>query len=48
MKLKTLAMSALLAFGLVMQHAKDYSGTYTQINNPKISFIFEKGKNGDY
>ncbi|WP_143432549.1 hypothetical protein [Histophilus somni] len=49
MKLKTLAMSALLAFGLVAcNDAKDYSGTYTQINNPKISFIFEKGKNGDY
>ncbi|HHR6497464.1 TPA: hypothetical protein ACS783_003599 [Providencia alcalifaciens] len=49
MKFKTLAISALLILGLAAcNDDKDHSGTYIKVNNPKISFIFEKGKNGDY
>lgn len=49
MKLKTLLIPALLAIGLTAcNDEKDYSGTYVNIDNPKTSFIFEKGKNGDY
>ncbi|WP_424407629.1 hypothetical protein [Pasteurella sp. PK-2025] len=49
MKLRTLIISTLLVFGLVAcNDEKDYSGTYTKVDNPKTSFTVQKGKNGDY
>lgn len=49
MKIKTLALSFALAFGLAAcNDEKDYSGTYIQVDRPKSFFTFQKGKNGDY
>lgn len=49
MKIKTLALSFVLAFGLAAcNDEKDYSGTYIKVDSPKTSFTVQKGKNGDY
>ncbi|MEE6076627.1 hypothetical protein [Avibacterium paragallinarum] len=49
MKLRTFVLSLAVTFSLAAcNDEKDYSGAYININNPKISLIFQKSENGDY
>lgn len=49
MKLKAIIFALLAGLSLTAYgDDTDYSGTYIQVDRPKSSLTFQKGKNGDY